>query len=47
MEIQTALEVFVDLVAPGTLRTPPGFELRHMPTPFLYGPESLPVERVE
>jgi cytochrome P450 len=46
MEIQTALEVFVDLVAPGTLRTPPGFELRQMPTPFLYGPESLPVERV-
>ena len=45
MEIQTALEVFVELVAPGALRTPPGFELRHMPTPFLYGPESLPVER--
>jgi len=45
MEIQTALDVFVELVAPGALRTAPGFELRHMPTPFLYGPESLPVER--
>jgi cytochrome P450 len=44
MEIQTALEVFVELVPPGGLRTAPGFELRHMPTPFLYGPESLAVE---
>ena len=47
MEIQTALDVFVELVAPGALRTPPGFALRHMPTPFLYGPESLPVERAD
>jgi cytochrome P450 len=46
MEIQTALEVFVELVPPGGLRTAPGFELRCMPTPFLYGPESLAVELV-
>jgi cytochrome P450 len=44
MEIEAALEVFVELVAPGGLRTAPGFELRRMPTPFLYGPESLAVE---
>jgi len=44
MEIEVALEVFVELVAPGALRTPAGFELRHMPTPFLYGPEGLAVE---
>jgi cytochrome P450 len=45
MEIEAALEAFVELVAPGGLRTAPGFELRRMPTPFLYGPESLAVER--
>jgi cytochrome P450 len=45
MEVQTALEVFVERVEPGALRTVPGFQLRHMPTPFLYGPASLEVER--
>jgi cytochrome P450 len=45
MEIQEALEIFVDMVKPGELRTVPGFELRHMPTPFLFGPVSMPVER--
>jgi cytochrome P450 len=45
MEIHAALGAFAELVAPGGLRTAPGFELRHMPTPFLYGPESLAVER--
>jgi hypothetical protein len=33
------------MVKPGELRTVPGFELRHMPTPFLFGPVSMPVER--
>jgi cytochrome P450 len=46
MEIEVALGCFAELVAPGGLRTPEGFELRHMPTPFLYGPERLPVEVV-
>jgi cytochrome P450 len=46
MEAQIALEVFLDMVKPGTLRTVPGFKMRHMPTPFLYGPVSVDVERV-
>jgi cytochrome P450 family 142 subfamily A polypeptide 1 len=44
MEIQTALEVFVERVRSGQLRTIPAFELRHMPTPFLFGPMSVDVE---
>jgi len=44
MEIEIALATFVELVAPGGLRTPQGFELRRMPTPFLFGPDRLPVE---
>ncbi|HEX4504531.1 MAG TPA: cytochrome P450 [Alphaproteobacteria bacterium] len=47
MESREALEIFVERVKPGSLRTAPGFELRFMPTPFLYGPVSLPVELVE
>jgi cytochrome P450 family 142 subfamily A polypeptide 1 len=46
MEIEAALEVFVELVRPEGLRTAPGFELRRMPTPFLDGLESLEVEVV-
>jgi cytochrome P450 len=46
MESREALEIFVEQVKPGSLRTAPGFELRFMPTPFLYGPVSLPVECV-
>lgn len=46
MEIQEALEVFVERVAPGELRTVPSFELTYMPTPFLFGPMNMPVERV-
>jgi cytochrome P450 len=46
MEIEIALATFAELVAPGSLRTPKGFELRHMPTPFLFGPDRLPVEVV-
>ena len=43
MEIETALESFLRHVEPGRLRTPPGFEVTFMPTPFLLGPASLPV----
>lgn len=45
MEIAEALAVFVERVEPGELRTVPEFELRHMPTPFLFGPVSMMVER--
>jgi cytochrome P450 family 142 subfamily A polypeptide 1 len=45
MEIREALEVFVERVNPGELRTVPDFELRHMPTPFLFGPVGIMVER--
>jgi cytochrome P450 len=45
MEIQEALAVFVERVRPGELRTVPDFALRHMPTPFLFGPVAIPVER--
>jgi len=45
MEIQEALQVFVQRVQPGELRTPPDFQLRYMPTPFLFGPVNMPVER--
>jgi cytochrome P450 len=45
MEIQEALEVFVERVRPGELTTVPGFTLRHMPTPFLFGPVDLPIVR--
>jgi cytochrome P450 len=44
MEIEVALATFAELVPPGGLRTPADFELRHMPTPFLFGPDRLPVE---
>jgi cytochrome P450 len=44
MESEIALESFLRHVEPGQLRTPPGFELTFMPTPFLFGPASLPVE---
>ena len=44
MESQEALKLFVERVKPGALRTAPGFELRYMPTPFLFGPVNLPVE---
>jgi len=44
MEIELALATFTELVPPGGLRMPPDFELRHMPTPFLFGPDRLPVE---
>ncbi len=47
MEIAEALKVFAERVRPGELRTVPGFTLKHMPTPFLYGPVSMPVERVD
>ena len=46
MEIQEALEIFIDRVLPGELTTAPGFVLRYMPTPFLFGPVDMPVERV-
>ena len=46
METQIALEVFLDKVKPGELRMEPGFQMHHMPTPFLWGPVSLDVERV-
>jgi cytochrome P450 len=46
MEIQEALEAFVARVKPGELRTIPSFELTYMPTPFLFGPVGIPVERV-
>ena len=46
MEIEIALATFAELVPPGGLRTPSGFELRRMPTPFLFGPDRLPVEVV-
>jgi cytochrome P450 family 142 subfamily A polypeptide 1 len=46
MESQEALDVFVERVEPGSLRTVPGFAIRYMPTPFLFGPVDLPVERV-
>jgi len=45
MEIREALEVFVERVKPGELRTVSGFDLRYMPTPFLFGPVDMPVER--
>jgi len=45
MEIQEALEVFIERVRPGELTTAPGFVLRHMPTPFLFGPLNMPVVR--
>jgi cytochrome P450 len=45
MEIQEALAVFVERVRPGELTTVPGFRLRHMPTPFLFGPVEMPVVR--
>jgi cytochrome P450 len=45
MESQEALDVFVERVRPGELATAPGFTLRHMPTPFLYGPVNMPVVR--
>jgi cytochrome P450 family 142 subfamily A polypeptide 1 len=45
MEIREALEVFVERVEPGELRTVSEFELRYMPTPFLFGPVSMMVER--
>lgn len=45
MESQEALQAFVGRVRPGELATAPGFALRHMPTPFLYGPVSMPVVR--
>lgn len=44
MESEVALDEFVERVPPGGLRTVPGYELRHMPTPFLYGPHSVDVE---
>jgi cytochrome P450 family 142 subfamily A polypeptide 1 len=47
MESREALEVFVERVKPGGLRTAPDFDLRYMPTPFLFGPVSLPVERTD
>lgn len=46
MESEVALDEFVERVPPGGLRTVPGYELRHMPTPFLYGPHSVDVECV-
>ena len=46
MESQEALKLFVERVKPGALRTAPGFDLRYMPTPFLFGPVNLPVELV-
>jgi cytochrome P450 family 142 subfamily A polypeptide 1 len=45
LELREALEVFVERVEPGALRTVPDFELRYMPTPFLFGPVSMMVER--
>jgi len=45
MEIKEALEVFVDRVGPGELRTTPDWSLRRMPTPFLFGPVDVKVER--
>ncbi len=44
MEIQEALKVFVERVEPGALRTVADFDLRYMPTPFLFGPVSMKVE---
>jgi cytochrome P450 family 142 subfamily A polypeptide 1 len=46
IEIREALEVFVERVEPGGLRTVPEFELNYMPTPFLFGPVSMMVERI-
>lgn len=46
MESEVALDEFVTQVQPGGLRTVPGYALHHMPTPFLYGPQSVDVERV-
>jgi cytochrome P450 family 142 subfamily A polypeptide 1 len=45
LELREALEVFVERVEPGALRTVADFELRYMPTPFLFGPVSMVVER--
>ena len=45
MESQEALDIFVDRVAPGELRIAPDFAMRYMPTPFLFGPVGIPVER--
>jgi cholest-4-en-3-one 26-monooxygenase len=45
LELREALEVFVERVEPGALRTVADFELRYMPTPFLFGPVSMMVER--
>ena len=46
MESEVALDEFVARVPPGGLRTVPGYALQHMPTPFLYGPQSVDVERI-
>ena len=45
LESREALGVFAERVEPGALRTVPDFELNYMPTPFLFGPVSLMVER--
>jgi cytochrome P450 len=43
MEIEIALERFIKLVEPSQLKTADDFTVRYMPTPFLFGPASLPV----
>lgn len=43
MEVQEALSVFLDRVGPGEMALAEGFELTHVPVPFLYGPESIDV----
>ncbi|MDG2304281.1 MAG: cytochrome P450 [Candidatus Binatia bacterium] len=43
MEVQEALDVFLDRFAPGDLAHARGFEFAHVPVPFLFGPQSVDV----
>ncbi len=43
MEVQEALDVFLDRIAPGELALAADFELAHVPVPFLFGPQSVDV----
>lgn len=43
MEVQEALAVFLERVAPGDIQLAEGFEFAFVPIPFLYGPERVDV----
>lgn len=47
MEVQEALSVFLDRVAPGDLALAPGFEMSYVPVSFLYGPMTVDVVKKE